>query len=265
MPKLLWVAAPLLIALAAWAIQTLRGRPPSRHALNVWASVLLLGYVLATAALGIFWVANQQLPVFDWHYLFGYGTLTLIALHLALNFRIVWRYLTRRRIRRERRRRRRARQAPAGGGARSRGGRLALRRRGGVLARDAARASRAGAGDEVAARSRHSGDSGCDARGGRAFPCRLVALAHRAAAARAQRRLGRGSASFKRYPGARRVALPTSAPTAGSASTPRRSAMCSGTRAAPPSGAAGSSCARRRRRARCSRPSSTSSAARSKA
>ncbi|MGZ8259614.1 MAG: SagB/ThcOx family dehydrogenase, partial [Caldimonas sp.] len=98
MPKLLWVVAPILVALAAWSIQALRGRRPSRHALNVWASVLLLGYVLATAGLGIFWVANQQLPVFDWHYLFGYGTLALVALHLTFNFRIVWRALTRRRV-----------------------------------------------------------------------------------------------------------------------------------------------------------------------
>ena len=101
MPKLLWVLAPLLIASAAWAIQALRGRRPSRHALNVWASVLLLGYLLATAGLGVFWVASQQLPVFDWHYLFGYGTLALVAVHLAFNFRIVWRALTRRRIRRD--------------------------------------------------------------------------------------------------------------------------------------------------------------------
>jgi SagB-type dehydrogenase family enzyme len=28
--------------------------------------------------------------VFDWHYLFGYGTVLLIAVHLAFNFRIVW-------------------------------------------------------------------------------------------------------------------------------------------------------------------------------
>ena len=70
--------------------------PPSRHALNVWSSVLLLTYVLTTAGLGIFWMANQQLPVFDWHYLFGYSTVLLVSLHLAFNFPIVWRYLTRR-------------------------------------------------------------------------------------------------------------------------------------------------------------------------
>ncbi len=93
MPKLLWVALPLLLGAAWLGVQMLRGRTPSRHAINVGSSVLLLGYVLATAGLGIFWVANQQLPVFDWHYLFGYGTLLLVTLHLVFNFRVVWRFL----------------------------------------------------------------------------------------------------------------------------------------------------------------------------
>jgi SagB-type dehydrogenase family enzyme len=96
MPKLLWVALPLLAAAALLAVQMLRGRRPSRHALNVASSMLLLVYLLATAGLGIFWVANQQLPVFDWHYLFGYGTVLLVALHLVFNFRVVWRFFVRR-------------------------------------------------------------------------------------------------------------------------------------------------------------------------
>jgi SagB-type dehydrogenase family enzyme len=95
MAKLLWVAMPLLVALAAWALLALRGRMPSRQALNVWSSLLLVVYVLSTAGLGVFWVASQQLPVFDWHYLFGYATLALIVLHLSLNLGTVWRYLTR--------------------------------------------------------------------------------------------------------------------------------------------------------------------------
>ena len=97
MPKVLWVALPLLIAAAVLAVQVLRGRAPSRHAINVAASVLLLVYVATTAGLGIFWVANQQLPVFDWHYLFGYGTVLLVSLHLAFNFPVVWRFVARRR------------------------------------------------------------------------------------------------------------------------------------------------------------------------
>lgn len=95
MPKLLWIALPLL-AVAAWiAWRWLRRRPPSRRVFNVAVSLLLLFYVIGTAALGIFWVASQQLPVFDWHYLFGYATLLVVALHLWLNWRIVWNTLTR--------------------------------------------------------------------------------------------------------------------------------------------------------------------------
>ena len=96
MPKLLWVALPLLIAATLLALQALlQRRAPSRHALNIWSSLLLTGYVSTTAGLGIFWVANQQLPAFDWHYLFGYTTVLLVALHLVFNFRIAWNYVTR--------------------------------------------------------------------------------------------------------------------------------------------------------------------------
>ncbi len=94
MPKVLLVALPILVMAAAVAALAWRGRWPSRHAINVVSSVLLLAYVVTTAGLGIFWVANQQLPVFDWHYLFGYGTVLLVALHLAFNFRVVWRFFT---------------------------------------------------------------------------------------------------------------------------------------------------------------------------
>ncbi len=96
MPKLLWVALPLLIAATLLVLQALlRRRAPSRQALNIWSSLLLVGYVSTTAGLGIFWMANQQLPPFDWHYLFGYTTVLLVALHLVFNFPIAWRYLTR--------------------------------------------------------------------------------------------------------------------------------------------------------------------------
>lgn len=97
MPKILWVALPLLLAAAVLAVQVLRRRAPSRHAINIGASVLLLAYVATTAGLGIFWVANQQLPVFDWHYLFGYGTVLLVSLHLVFNLPVVWRFFARQR------------------------------------------------------------------------------------------------------------------------------------------------------------------------
>jgi len=64
--------------------------------LNVHTSLLLMAYLLVTAGLGIFWVANQQLPVFDLHYLFGYGTLLLVAVHLSFNLPLVVRTLRKR-------------------------------------------------------------------------------------------------------------------------------------------------------------------------
>jgi SagB-type dehydrogenase family enzyme len=93
--KLAWLLLPLLAAAAAVLVLVLARRTPTRLALNVLSSLLLLIYLLATAGLGIFWVANQQLPVFDWHYLFGYATLLLLVLHLAFNFRVVWQVLRR--------------------------------------------------------------------------------------------------------------------------------------------------------------------------
>ena len=95
LPKLVWVLAPLALYGTGCAILALRGRMPSRLALNVHISMLLLAYLLCTAGLGIFWVANQQLPVFDWHYLVGYATLLLVALHLGFNLPVVLRWLAR--------------------------------------------------------------------------------------------------------------------------------------------------------------------------
>lgn len=93
MSKLAWVMLPLLLAALWVGVRAARGRPPSRLSMNVGFSVLLLAYVSTTAGLGIFWVANQHLPAFDWHYLFGYGTVALVAVHLAFNARVLWRYL----------------------------------------------------------------------------------------------------------------------------------------------------------------------------
>lgn len=95
MSKLAWVLLPLLLAAVWLGWRALRRRLPSRHDLNVGASLLLLFYVGGTASLGIFWVANQQLPAFDWHYLFGYATVLLLVLHLAFNGRVVWQTLRR--------------------------------------------------------------------------------------------------------------------------------------------------------------------------
>lgn len=96
MPKALWVALPIALFFALAAALALARRPLGRVALNVLSSLLLLAYVAITAALGVFWVANQQLPAFDWHYLFGYGTVLLLCVHLAFNLRMVIAFFRRR-------------------------------------------------------------------------------------------------------------------------------------------------------------------------
>lgn len=92
-PKVVLVLLPLALYGVAVGIAAARGRLPSRQALNVHTSLLLMAYLLATASLGIFWVANQQLPVFDWHYLFGYCTVLLVSLHLYFNLPLALRLL----------------------------------------------------------------------------------------------------------------------------------------------------------------------------
>jgi SagB-type dehydrogenase family enzyme len=87
MSKLAWVLLPLVLLLLGLLAAQAAGRRPSRPLLNALFSLLLLGYLATTAGLGLFWVANQQLPVFDWHYLFGYATLAALAIHLLFNLR----------------------------------------------------------------------------------------------------------------------------------------------------------------------------------
>jgi SagB-type dehydrogenase family enzyme len=84
---LLVVLLPIVLVVAWVAARTWRGRAPSRPLLNAVFSLLLAAYVLVTAGLGLFWVAHQHLPVFDWHYVFGYAMLVLLAVHLAFNAR----------------------------------------------------------------------------------------------------------------------------------------------------------------------------------
>lgn len=80
------LAAPA--ALVVYALyRLLAGRPLERRVVNVVFSLVLLVFFFITAGLGIFWVANQELPVFDIHYLFGYATLGLVLIHVALNWR----------------------------------------------------------------------------------------------------------------------------------------------------------------------------------
>jgi SagB-type dehydrogenase family enzyme len=95
--RLLVLAALPLLAIAGWAgWRAIRGRPVRRFALNAVVGATLLVYFATTAGLGIFWVANQELPVFDPHYLFGYLTLALVATHVWINAPLLARFVRRR-------------------------------------------------------------------------------------------------------------------------------------------------------------------------
>ena len=93
MDKLAWVLLPIAVAAAWVGWLAWRRQLPPRPVLNAVFSLLLLVYLLVTAGLGVFWVANQHLPVFDWHYVFGYALLVLVAVHLVFNLGAMWRHL----------------------------------------------------------------------------------------------------------------------------------------------------------------------------
>lgn len=96
MNLLLIILAPvgLVVGYALWRLAA--GRPLQRQTVDVLFALLLAGYFAATAGLGIFWVANLELPVFDLHYLFGYLTLLLVSVHVALNWRVLVAFFRRR-------------------------------------------------------------------------------------------------------------------------------------------------------------------------
>jgi SagB-type dehydrogenase family enzyme len=84
------------LAFAAWlSARALGHRPPQRLAITIGLSVLTLVYFLGVVGTGIFWVAAQELPVFDWHYLTGYLLLALTATHVVLHWRNIAAFLRR--------------------------------------------------------------------------------------------------------------------------------------------------------------------------
>ncbi|KQV84898.1 hypothetical protein ASD15_07040 [Massilia sp. Root351] len=221
---------PLLLYAVWLAAMRWRGRTPGRLALNVHTSVLLLCYLLSTAGLGVFWVANQQLPVFDWHYLFGYATLLLVFIHLCFNLPLVLNWL------RSRAPAARPASAPAGAGPR---GAPALGMPLAVLAALAAAyflGLRHGAGDlplhvdaGTASLAGNAGDAantgGTGSIGGAAPVLRYHALSSESRSSVFLRapgiEWGDAPEPFKRYPNARHVALPAASP----ASQPLQAAM----------------------------------------
>ena len=84
--RTLFFILPILLYLL-WLL----GARPRRNTASVVLSLLLLGYFCAVAGTGIFWVAAQDLPAFDRHYLLGYILLLLTTAHVIMNWRAVMR------------------------------------------------------------------------------------------------------------------------------------------------------------------------------
>lgn len=80
---------PLMLFLLWLFLSSALGRQPSRFALNTLLSLLLLLYFAAVMGTGIFWIAVQELPAFDWHYLLGYILFFLVLAHVVLHWRNV--------------------------------------------------------------------------------------------------------------------------------------------------------------------------------
>jgi SagB-type dehydrogenase family enzyme len=76
--------------LGLWLLWGLfKRKKQTRFTINNVVSLILLFYFLLVTGTGIFWVAVQELPVFDWHYLPGYILLILGLLHVALHWKTV--------------------------------------------------------------------------------------------------------------------------------------------------------------------------------
>lgn len=84
---LFWLLPVVFFFWLFWRL--FKKQTPSKHTLNILISLLLLIYFLITVGLGIFWVANQELPVFDLHFRFGYILILLVMIHVCLNYKTI--------------------------------------------------------------------------------------------------------------------------------------------------------------------------------
>lgn len=80
---------PIALFLLWLGLRAATGKKPGRSTATTAFSLVLLLYFLVVVSTGIFWVAAQELPVFDWHYLPGYILLILTLVHVALHWQSV--------------------------------------------------------------------------------------------------------------------------------------------------------------------------------
>ena len=86
-PRVVLFLAPIGVYLLWLLSRLVFRRKPSRFEVSVGLSILLLLYFLTTVGTGIFWVAAQELPIFDWHYLPGYLLLLIGLTHVVLHWK----------------------------------------------------------------------------------------------------------------------------------------------------------------------------------
>ena len=87
---------PLFLYLFWLLVRLALRRRPSRFEVSTGLSILLLFYFLLVVGTGMFWVAAQELPVFDWHYLAGYILLLVSLAHVVLHWHAILLFLRRR-------------------------------------------------------------------------------------------------------------------------------------------------------------------------
>ncbi|BCW94101.1 hypothetical protein EG19_05010 [Thermoanaerobaculum aquaticum] len=89
------VLLPLVVVFLWTVAAKLWGRPVSPSQIRALVALLLAFYLAATAFLGLFWMSRMELPVFDWHYLMGYGLLLVALWHLWLEWPQLLRFFSR--------------------------------------------------------------------------------------------------------------------------------------------------------------------------
>ncbi|MBP6875431.1 MAG: SagB/ThcOx family dehydrogenase [Candidatus Eisenbacteria bacterium] len=93
--KFMLFLSPLAVWLLWLLLPLARGSKITRQRLSIGLSLLVLLYFVTVVGTGVFWVAAQELPIFDWHYLPGYILALLTFLHVALHWRNVTHFLRR--------------------------------------------------------------------------------------------------------------------------------------------------------------------------
>ncbi len=83
------VFLPLALYFLWLGVRVVKRSRPNRFTATTAFSLVVLAYFLAVVGTGIFWVASQELPIFDWHYLPGYLLLAVALVHVTLHWRNV--------------------------------------------------------------------------------------------------------------------------------------------------------------------------------